>query len=189
MRGEETEVVGCLCEAGQLGPLLYIHLGSHTKVIRVDESNRIAGGLSTLAGELLAAVQNDTILRDSLPPDLNIAFDKKSLFHGWVACRRFGLSRALYLVRILHLNSDHPKEWLASFLLGAMLSEDFRCLDSLRSQFPLRELIVSGLPHLQPAWSSFLKPLDLPFRMLNAEETEQAFLKGAQHILSLRLRH
>ena len=185
MRGEETEVVGCLCETDIRGPLLYIHLGSHTKFIRVDQSNRIVGSLSTLAGELIAAVQKDSVLRDSLPPDLNITFDEKSLFQGWMACRKFGLSRALYLVRVLHLGSEYPKEWLASYLVGATLSEDFRCLDSLRAQFHPKELIVSGLPHLHPAWSSFLKPLDLPYRMLSAYETEQAFLKGARHILSL----
>ena len=64
MRGEETEVAGYLSGPSNRGPFLYIHLGSHTKFIRVDDSNRIAGGLSTLAGELNAAIQKDTILRD-----------------------------------------------------------------------------------------------------------------------------
>jgi len=43
MRGEETEVMGALEEIERIqdGPLLYIHLGSHTKMIQLDASRRI----------------------------------------------------------------------------------------------------------------------------------------------------
>jgi 2-dehydro-3-deoxygalactonokinase len=187
MRGEETEVIGYLSDSGKLGPLLYVHLGSHTKFIRIDDSNRIAGGLSTLAGELNAAVHKGTILHDSLPVDANFEIKEEFLLPGWISCRKFGLNRSLYLVRILHLHSEYSKESLGSFLLGAILSEDFRCLDSLRARYSIKEVVLSGLPHLQPAWSFFLKLSNISYRMLNAEETEGLFLRGAFRVLSLRL--
>jgi len=69
MRGEETEVMGALEEISQIqeSPLLYIHLGSHTKMIQLDAFRRISASASTLAGELLQSILAQTILRSSLP--------------------------------------------------------------------------------------------------------------------------
>ena len=187
MRGEETEVMGYLSDSGKPRPLLYVHLGSHTKLIRTDDCRRIAGSLSTLAGEMYAAIHKGTILHDSLPVDPDFEIKEESLLPGWISCRKYGLNRSLYLVRILHLHSGYSKEFLNSFLLGAILSEDFRCLDSLRARYSIKEVVLSGLPHLQPGWSFFLKFFDISYRMLTAEETEGLFLKGAFRILSLRL--
>ena len=189
MRGEETEVAGYLSDSSKSGPLLYLHLGSHTKLIRIDASNRIAGGLSTLAGELTAAIYNGTILHDSLLPLGNIEVQEGPMLRGWISCRKFGLNRSLYLVRVLHLHSDYSKESLVSFLIGAIISEDFRCLDSLRARYSIKEVILSGLPHLQPAWSFFLNLYNISCSTLNAEETERLFLQGVFRIISLRLGH
>ena len=187
MRGEETEVIGYLSDSGKPGPILYVHLGSHSKFIRIDDSKRIAGGISTLAGELHAAIHKGTILHDSLRVDSNLEIKEEALLPGWISCRKYGLNRSLYLVRILHLHSGYSKELLNSFLLGAILSEDFRCLDSLRARYSIQELVLSGLPHLQPAWSFFLKFFDISHRTLSAEETEGLFLRGAFLILSCRV--
>src|SRR5215510_909967 len=68
MRGEETEVMGALEEIElQKGPFLYLHLGSHTKMIQLDANSRISASASTLAGELMHSVLEQTILRRSLP--------------------------------------------------------------------------------------------------------------------------
>ncbi len=187
IRGEETEVFGYLAEHKEQGPLLYIHLGSHTKFIPVDSINRICGGLSTLGGELHSAIQNETILKDSLPSGFQYDLDETALRSGWTASRELGLNRALYLVRILHLNSNYSKHQLASFVLGTLLGEDFRCLELLLVKTRPRLIVVSGLPHLHTAWSLGLSPLHLPYRLLSEEETEGAFLRGVLEIVSHRL--
>ncbi len=183
IRGEETEVMGTLLQLQLAGPLLYIHLGSHTKFIQVDGLNRIAGGRSTLAGELLQAVRAHTILKDSLPEDFVARLDVESLNQGWSQASDYGLFRALYLVRVLQLNSRQSKECIFSFLLGAMLSEEFRCLDSLLNEGSPTKFILSGLPYLQPAWQHFLARQQRPVHALSAGQTEFFFLAGLYEIL------
>ena len=183
IRGEETEVLGALQKLKLDGPLLYIHLGSHTKLIKVNGSNRIIGGRSTLAGELLQAVRSHTILRDSLPQNSTESLDLRFLDQGWDNARAYGFFRALYLVRVLHLSSNNSKECIQSFLLGSILSEEFRCLDSLLEEEPYDKFILSGLPHFQPAWRYFLGRRKCDFRTLSADQTEALFLRGLYEIL------
>jgi 2-dehydro-3-deoxygalactonokinase len=183
IRGEETELLGALQELELDGPLLYIHLGSHTKFIKVDRSNRIIGGRSTLAGELLQAVRSHTILRNSLPQNFTESLDLRFLDQGWDNARAHGFFRALYLVRVLHLSSNESKECIQSFLLGSILSEEFRCLDSLLEEEPYDKFILSGLPHFQPAWRHFLGRRKYDFHTLSADQTEASFLKGLYEIL------
>jgi 2-dehydro-3-deoxygalactonokinase len=184
MRGEETEIFGAIEEFELRGPLLYIHLGSHTKLIQIDALQRIVGGASTLAGELLLSIQQQTILRSSLPESQVVALDEEFFQQGWKNCQTFGLTRALYQVRIFDLNSRFTKESLFSFLLGSLLYEEFRCLDSLTPGAGAELVILSGLPHLQPAWAHALKRSGFRVRCLTAEETERAFLVGLLRIFS-----
>jgi 2-dehydro-3-deoxygalactonokinase len=184
MRGEETEVFGALEEFELHGPILYIHLGSHTKMIQVDASQRISDGSSTLAGELLLSIQQQTILRSSLPETQVIELDEAFFQQGWENCQRFGVTRALYQVRIFDLNSSLSKASLFSFLLGVLLHQEFRCFDVLTARTGADQVILSGLPHLQPAWSHALKRGGFRVRCLTAEETERAFLVGLLEIFN-----
>jgi 2-dehydro-3-deoxygalactonokinase len=184
MRGEETEVMGAFEEIGQIqdGPLLYIHLGSHTKMIQLDASRRISAGASTLAGELMHSILEQTILRSSLPEIPFATFNSTFFTQGWEHCQRVGFSRALYEVRILQLSSEFSKEDLASFMLGTVLFEDFRCLAALTNNSVPQQVLLSGLPHLQPAWTFALQKHGFAVRPLNAEETERCFLAGMLRI-------
>ncbi len=178
MRGEETEIIGSL-ECLQLAlPLLYIHLGSHTKLVKVDAAGRIAAGSSTLAGELLHSVQQQTVLRSSLPASLPASFDEDFFLRGWENCARSGLTRSLFQVRLLDLHSKFPKESFFSFLSGAVLHEEFCCLKTFTDGAGIQQAVLSGLPHLQPAWEFALKRLGLGVQRLSPEQTEQAFLTG-----------
>lgn len=192
MRGEETEVIGALrvIEQTQHGrPFLYIHLGSHTKMIQVDASGRISAGASTLAGELTQSIVDQTILRSSLPEIPFTTFGSTFFSKGWQHCDRVGFTRALYEVRILQLSSAFAKEDLASFLLGVILSEEFRCLIALTGDASHQQVLLSGLPHLQPAWTFALEGHGFSVRQLNAEETERCFLTGMFQIFRQRPSH
>lgn len=178
MRGEETEICGALQEFDLCGPLLYLHLGSHTKLIQVDEESRIAAGASTLGGEILHSIQQQTILRSSLPETQICPFDEEFFESGWENAERFGMTRALYQVRIFDLNSQFPKDKLWSFVLGIVISEEFRCLEESTRGMPARMIVLSGLPHLQPAWVAALRKTGRTVRLLSAEQTEVAFLAG-----------
>lgn len=188
MRGEETEVMGALEEIEPIeeGPLLYLHLGSHTKMIQLDASRRISAGASTLAGELTQSIVEQTILRSSLPETPFATFNPTFFSQGWEHCQRVGFTRSLYEVRILQLNSGFAKENLTSFMLGAILFEEFRCLTALTRDTPPQQVLLSGLPHLQPAWTFALEDHGFCVRQLNAEETERCFLTGMFRIFEQR---
>lgn len=189
MRGEETEVIGALEVIDEIHhgrPFLYIHLGSHTKMIQVDASGRISAGASTLAGELTQSIVDQTILRSSLPETPFATFGSAFFSKGWEHCHRVGFTRALFEVRILQLNSVFSKEDLASFLLGTILSEEFRCLIALTGDASHQQVLLSGLPHLQPAWTFALERHGFTVRQLNAEETERCFLTGMFQIFRQR---
>ena len=188
MRGEETEVMGALEEIKPIeeGPLLYLHLGSHTKMIQLDASRRISAGASTLAGELTQSIVEQTILRSSLPETPFATFNPTFFSQGWEHCQRVGFTRSLYEVRILQLNSGFAKENLTSFMLGAILLEEFRCLTALTRDAPRQQVLLSGLPHLQPAWTFALENHGFRVRNLNAEETERCFLTGMFRIFEHR---
>jgi len=189
IRGEETEVIGALEEIEQpsKGPLLYIHLGSHTKMIQLDATRRISAGASTLAGELTQAIVEQTILRSSLPETPFATFSPIFFSQGWEHCQQVGFTRGLYEVRILQLNSKFSKQDLASFMLGVILFEEFRCIESLTNNAIGQQVLLSGLPHLQPAWTFALESHGFSVRRLSANETERCFLTGMLRIFQQRM--
>ena len=71
-------------------------------------------------------------------------------------------------------------------MLGAILLEEFRCLAALTRDAPRQQVLLSGLPHLQPAWTFALENHGFSVRKLNAEETERCFLAGMFRIFEQR---
>src|SRR3954468_23498986 len=69
IRGEETEIVGFQANAHprtRRSPWLLLHVGSHSKAIKVDARGRIVQSASTLSGEALQALRTQTILASRL---------------------------------------------------------------------------------------------------------------------------
>ncbi len=185
MRGEETEIFGVIDEPNRWLPLLYVHLGSHTKLVRIDSQHRIAASASTLAGELAYALQEETILRSSLGRSISSSFNETVFQSGWDNCEKLGITRALFQIRLLDLYSDNQSD-LSSFFLGILLREEFRCFKAFSNGFSLRSVILSGLPHLQSAWRYVLERSGMSVEVMTAGDTEVAFLNGLWRIF---LRH
>src|SRR5262249_15271664 len=76
MRGEECETLGAraaLLAAGRLAPgeeAVFLWPGSHTKLVAADAAGRIARSFTTLAGEILQAVAQHSLVSASLPATL-----------------------------------------------------------------------------------------------------------------------
>ncbi|HUH07649.1 MAG TPA: 2-dehydro-3-deoxygalactonokinase [Egibacteraceae bacterium] len=131
MRGEETEVAGLLAEPGMIGPLLFVSPGSHSKFIAVDAAGRISWSVTTLAGELLWTLSQETILAGLVTADLD-EVDLQAVDRGDEAARDQGLTRALYVTRLLHRLEEMPAASCAAFALGAVAADDLQALDSAR---------------------------------------------------------
>src|SRR5437763_16841529 len=84
---------------------------------------------------------------------------QKSFFESGVRCsERYGLSRALFMTRLLEGNSRYGQTELYSFLLGSLLASDlqaFRSLGLLASR--QIKIVLTGQPNLQSAWRLMLR--------------------------------
>jgi 2-dehydro-3-deoxygalactonokinase len=127
MRGEETEVAGLLALREPEPPFLYISTGSHTKFVGVDREGRIDWSLTTLSGELLLALQRETILAELIdleaPPT-----DLAALQEGARFVERAGLSRALFGARLLNRVRGVSAAFCSDFLHGAVAGADLLSL-------------------------------------------------------------
>jgi 2-dehydro-3-deoxygalactonokinase len=138
MRGEETEVAGLLALGEQEPPFLYISTGSHTKFVGVDREGRIDWSLTTLSGELLLALQRETILAELIDLEA-LPGDVTALQEGARFAERAGLSRALFGARLLNRMRGDSIAFCSDFLHGAVAGAD---LVSLRRALEKR----GGLP-------------------------------------------
>ena len=64
MRGEETELIGLMEHLESAA--VYVLPGSHSKLIHVDGAGRIVDFTTMLTGEMIAALSQNTILKDAV---------------------------------------------------------------------------------------------------------------------------
>ena len=123
IRREETEIAGFQASAQTRvrgAPGLLLHVGSHCKAIKMDSRGPIVRSASTLSGEVLHALRTQTILASRLR-DLRSQKLLKRFFAGGAKCtQRYGLSRALFMTRLLEGNSRYRQRELYNFLLGSL---------------------------------------------------------------------
>ncbi|MGL5094576.1 MAG: 2-dehydro-3-deoxygalactonokinase, partial [Planctomycetia bacterium] len=145
MRGEECETFGLMAATGRRGPLCIVLPGSHTKVVHVDAAGRILAAHTTLAGEVLRALAENTVLAGGLPPmaswprdvDL-VAFDR-----GVALAERFGVLQAAFRVRAALVLEGKSPEYCAALLNGLVVGGD--AADLLWSgAFPARGTVLVG---------------------------------------------
>lgn len=129
MRGEETELAGIYAKMGLQGDLTFLLPGSHMKYIQVNRNGRITAFRTSLAGELLRAVTEHTILRSSLDQVYPNAVDAECLQNGYHYARKYSVTEAMFKVRVLEkFGPGISSQQLYSFLLGIVLSDDVEAL-------------------------------------------------------------
>lgn len=133
MRGEEVETLALLTEYPAGIPYVFILPGSHTKFVFVNEKKEITGCLTTLTGELLETVTNNTILADAVDKRFvsKDTYCKTAVLAGYRAAKSQGFGRAAFLSRIYRMFGDGEEResaWTANFLLGTALWNDVTAL-------------------------------------------------------------
>jgi len=129
MRGEETESCALIARYAAGKPMLLVLPGSHTKFVYVDAQGRIAGSLTTIGGELLAAITTDTILSGTVSGYVKSGeYDARAVLEGYDLARKTGLSRACFSARVAGLYLRRSAVYAANFLLGAVLQQDVYAL-------------------------------------------------------------
>jgi len=187
MRGEETLSVG-LVQQGHLAPGgALLNVGSHWKLIRMDEAGRVAWSVTSLSGELVQAARSQTILASAVAEGVPTRADPDLLIDGAAEARRSGLARALFCVRLLELSAAGTPQTRLSFLLGAFIGADLDRLRVSGSLLPGTPITISGDEKVGGAWASVLEREGHPVRSLSPAAVEAGLLAGLRAVLDARL--
>lgn len=159
MRGEETQVLGCLAD-GAPNPELIILPGSHSKWIFI-ESGEIAWFSTFVTGELFSAVAQHTILGTTL---LHNPCSDAALLEGVelgfsTDQALGGLLHKLFTLRVRGLfdpSGGVSPDLLTGLILGAEIREA-----ATRVQMPLPQATVIGHPALARQYCAALRAAGL----------------------------
>ena len=153
MRGEETELFGL---SEQIEPdSIYLLPGSHTKIIYVDSDSCISGIHTSLSGEMMNAVLNDTILKNSISFDTRGSLSHKYLISGYNFAKNHGVSAAFFKVRVIDKQISAASNECFSFFLGAALQGD---VDNVITSTASR-VIIGGKRELREPLSVLIRSL------------------------------
>jgi 2-dehydro-3-deoxygalactonokinase len=189
MRGEEVEAVALAARLGLRGPALIALPGSHSKYLLWDVHDRIARSWTTLAGEMLQALTEHTLVRASVEGRFATVLDEGALRAGAALSRSQGLGRAAFGLRLLeHLGStgtstaaakgeEGARNARACWLLGAVLADDLRLLEAQRLLGPDRSWTVAGQALLRDGLSLLLRDAGCAVHIV--PDALQADLSGA----------
>ncbi len=180
MRGEETLSIGLLL-TGALPPgAALLTLGSHWKWIIIDAEKRIASSRTSLTGEMIHAVQANTLLAASLPQHRPEAFDPDWVDLGFHEAAHSGFGRALFCVRLFDQHGHGTDDQRLSFLYGAVLNGEI----AHRSP-KVERVLISGPSDLARLWQHYLAPAGISADVLEESARESAYLHGLRSLTGL----
>ncbi len=180
MRGEETMCVGLISSGMANAPCTVINLGSHWKIIAIDADGRIAGSITSLAGEMIHTTQTQTILASAVTQSRPESLDPDWVEAGMREQRKSGLARAMFCVRLLEQGRQSTPEERLAFLIGAFIASD---IDPLIARGAVIDpIIIAGGGAIAESWRGALRGVSLNSTVLSADELERALLAGLRSL-------
>jgi 2-dehydro-3-deoxygalactonokinase len=180
LRGEESETFGILSPTGRRGPIHLLLPGSHTKLVCVDAADRIAASYTTIAGEVMQALAEHTILSGSiawpppLPPDWS-AVDRGADFAA-----RWGLLRGAFAVRLSDVVLREVPAARTWFFVGVVVAADVEELTRASFWSGTTSVLVGGREPLRSVYARLLARRGHgAIQCLDAATVETAAARGA----------
>ena len=178
IRGEETEVFGILPYLPEGAPGIIILPGTHNKIIRINQNGEIVDFKTTLSGELLDMIVNNSILSGSVSHDFTVS--ELDVLRGASYAHANGLNAALFHIRVMAKNGTHLDQ-LSSFLYGAVVSEDISLINNYATT---DKVYIGGNKTLQSVYHILLK--DKCAIPLSRTVADMAVVSGLQDIYCIR---
>ena len=150
MRGEEAEIMGIMSSDDK--ECMYILMGTHTKIVKIDEKGNIVDICSMLSGELIEAVSKNTILVHSLEFEKSV-LDREYIKKGYRYCKEKGINESLFKVRILKNIFHETDSKVYSFFIGAILCGEVEYV--LNSN--VKKIVIGGNKYLKEAIAMLLE--------------------------------
>ena len=130
MRGEEVESFAMTEDLPRGEEYLLVLPGSHTKFVKVNRQGQITSCLTTITGELLASITNNTIIADALGRQFVEVdtYDRDMMLLGYDTASRSGIGRSCFSGRILNQFAIKDKSKIANFITGVVLQNDITAI-------------------------------------------------------------
>ena len=173
MRGEETELIGLFRGEG-----IYVLPGSHSKIISADNEQRIVEFNTMLTGEMIAALSQNTILKDSVNLQ-DAELDHNFMLKGYEFCKQNGVNSSLFKVRILDTLFAQNKSEIYSFYMGVVLCNE---IEQILRKKPKR-IVIGGQNKIKQAMAVLLKHFS--FAKVEIIDDEQAELAANNGIIKI----
>lgn len=192
MRGEETQAVGLAVSKKYALPLTMIELGSTTKLIHIDAEGRIVGSITSLSGQVYAAVKKETFIGASMADstDDNEFFSEDILQQASNSVEHAGLLRSLLFTRFIQFALPTTATERDFFCQAALAADDMKLFrEAQRLGFSYDgEVVIIGKRQRCKIYHSLLvtqlninKPMQL---ICDKEEIDSLAIRGACYIAS-----
>jgi len=183
IRGEETTVVGLMLDGVLSRGATFLNLGSHWKTISIDRNGRIVMSRTTLSGELIHAIQENTVLASALPRGRFLTLKSEWFERGRAYQAKEGLGRSLFGVRLLEQLFRIDALEASSFLLGAVIESE---LKGVQDSAKLGEqIVIGGTGAAAEGWAAVLAEKGKTCLRCGPEQIEAAFIRGFQRIFQI----
>jgi 2-dehydro-3-deoxygalactonokinase len=184
IRGEETIALGLHLLDWLPSGGIVLSLGSHWKALHVDREGRITSSVTSLGGELLDVVTQQTVLAGSLPRQWPASFDNDWVDEGVHEAQRSGFARALFCVRLLEQRvASTPDERLA-YLIGVAIGSVMETLVARRSFRAGTRVLVTGNAALAQAFARQLQGTSVDALPVSETQVAHALRTGMLRILA-----
>ncbi|GAA0548533.1 2-dehydro-3-deoxygalactonokinase [Chitinophaga japonensis] len=180
MRGEETQLAGCIMEDHDTAEGIFIFPGTHSKHIQVQQG-QVRSFRTYMTGELFDLLRRHSVLKETVaglealpPPALHSTFSE-----GVKAGAAGNLLHTAFGVRARYLLGDTTKAANLDYLSGLLIGTELQALQ----QAPAHIYLCGGA-HLQAAYAMALQVLELAPRatVFPTQWAEEAVIRGQYKI-------
>jgi 2-dehydro-3-deoxygalactonokinase len=170
MRGEETQLIGCIEPGRLLKNELFIFPGTHSKHILVDD-NLLVNFKTYMTGELFSLLAQKSILKNAVEPHSNheSARELDNFEKGVREAAKTNLLHAIFKVRTNELFAIYTKNENYNYLSGLLIGTELKAL--INADAETINLVCSR--QLQRYYQCALQTL-LPERNINVFSTQRA---------------
>lgn len=129
MRGEETQLIGCISELkNEVDRQIFILPGTHSKHITV-KNRQVTSFKTYMTGELFSLLSKNSVLSTAI--EKAITSDFKSFKEGVKHSTKSNLLHSIFRVRTNHLFEIHTKKENFNYLSGLLIGTEL--LDLLKT--------------------------------------------------------
>uniref|UniRef100_UPI0011A92347 2-dehydro-3-deoxygalactonokinase n=1 Tax=Yersinia vastinensis TaxID=2890318 RepID=UPI0011A92347 len=137
MRGEETQAIGVISSMSLTLPATIVELGSTTKIIHINKDGAIAGSITSLSGQVYAAVKKETFINSSMIDSDNDTEDfycSDILKHAYQCVSSAGLLRSLLFTRFIQFSLPTTAAERKFYCECTIAADDMKLFDEAEEQ-------------------------------------------------------